>query len=61
MLFRSPIVLDVVNRTLEVEVEPDELERRKVGWEPLPSKYQRGVLGKYRRTVQSAAVGAVTS
>ncbi|MBC7279776.1 dihydroxy-acid dehydratase, partial [Nocardioides sp.] len=57
----DPIVLDVVNRTLEVEVEPEELERRKVGWEPLPTKYPRGVLGKYRRTVQSAAVGAVTS
>ncbi|WP_328531239.1 dihydroxy-acid dehydratase [Nocardioides sp. NBC_00368] len=57
----DPIVLDVVNRTLEVEVEPEELERRKVGWEPLPPKYRRGVLGKYRRTVQSAAVGAVTS
>ncbi|MEU6137547.1 dihydroxy-acid dehydratase [Nocardioides sp. NPDC047086] len=55
------IVLDVLNRALDVHVDPEELESRKVGWEPLPPKYRRGVLGKYRRTVQSAAVGAVTS
>ncbi|OIJ26088.1 dihydroxy-acid dehydratase [Nocardioides luteus] len=57
----DPIVLDVLNRTLEVHVDAEEMERRRVGWEPLPPKYRRGVLGKYRRTVQSAAVGAVTS
>jgi dihydroxy-acid dehydratase len=57
----DPIVLDVLNRTLEVEVPVEELEARKVGWEPLPPKYTRGVLGKYARTVQSAAFGAVTS
>jgi dihydroxy-acid dehydratase len=53
------ITLDVLNRTLEVEM-PD-LEDRKVGWEPLPPKYTRGVLGKYAKVVQSAAHGAVTS
>ncbi len=37
-----------------------QLEARKVGWEPLPPKYTRGVLGKYARTVASAAHGAVT-
>lgn len=55
------ITLDVANRTLELAVDEAELEARKVGWEPLPPKYTRGVLGKYARTVQSAAVGAVTS
>lgn len=55
------ITLDVANRTLELAVEEAELEARRVGWEPLPPKYTRGVLGKYARTVQSAAVGAVTS
>ena len=53
------ITLDVTNQTLEVEM-PD-LEERKVGWEPNPPKYTRGVLGKYAKVVQSAAVGAVTS
>ena len=53
------ITLDVANQTLEVEM-PD-LEDRKVGWEPNPPKYTRGVLGKYAKVVQSAAHGAVTS
>ncbi|MFJ9391026.1 dihydroxy-acid dehydratase [Nocardioides sp. NPDC101246] len=56
----DPITLDVANRILELGVDADELEQRKVGWSPLPPKYTRGVLGKYAKTVQSAAVGAVT-
>jgi dihydroxy-acid dehydratase len=57
----DPITLDVANRTLEVEIDEAELIRRKAGWEPLPPKYTRGVLGKYAKVVQSAAHGAVTS
>lgn len=57
----DPITLDVANRTLEVEIDQAELTRRKAGWEPLPPKYTRGVLGKYAKVVQSAAHGAVTS
>jgi dihydroxy-acid dehydratase len=53
------ITLDVLNRSLEVEMGED-WEDRRVGWEPLPPKYTRGVLGKYARMVQSAAHGAVT-
>jgi dihydroxy-acid dehydratase len=56
----DPITLDVANRRLDVAIDDEELERRKVGWEPLPPKYTRGVLGKYARTVGSAAHGAVT-
>ena len=55
------ITLDVANRTLELHVDEDELAKRKVGWEPLPPKYTRGVLGKYAKVVQSAAHGAITS
>ncbi|MBC7632443.1 dihydroxy-acid dehydratase, partial [Aeromicrobium sp.] len=55
----DPIVLDMANRTLELEVDPDELESRKVGWAPPPSKYTKGVLAKYRKLVSSAADGAV--
>jgi dihydroxy-acid dehydratase len=55
------ITLDVANRTLELAVDEAELEKRRVGWEPLPPKYTRGVLGKYAKTVKSAALGAVTS
>jgi dihydroxy-acid dehydratase len=56
------ITLDVADRLLEVEGAGNaEWEQRKVGWEPLPPKYTRGVLGKYAKVVQSAAHGAITS
>ena len=53
------IRLDVAGRALDVLVDAEELKRREEGWEPLPPKYTRGVLGKYRKVVQSAAHGAV--
>ncbi|MFC5678221.1 dihydroxy-acid dehydratase [Aeromicrobium endophyticum] len=53
------ITLDVANKRLDVDVDADELEARKVGWEPLPPKYTKGVLAKYRKLVSSAADGAV--
>lgn len=53
------ITLDVANMTLDVHVDEAELASRAEGWEPLPPKYTRGVLGKYRKVVQSAAHGAV--
>ncbi len=53
----DPITLDVANRSIEVEM--DDLEDRKIGWEPNPPKYTKGVLGKYAKVVQSAAHGAV--
>jgi dihydroxy-acid dehydratase len=53
------ITLDVANMTLDVHVDDAELAARAEGWEPLPPKYTRGVLGKYRKVVQSAAHGAV--
>ncbi len=55
----DPITLDVANRTLEVEIDDDELARRREGWAPLPSRYTTGVLAKYRKLVSSAADGAV--
>ncbi|GAA1963717.1 dihydroxy-acid dehydratase [Nocardioides panacihumi] len=55
------ITLDVLNRRLDITVDEAELEKRRIGWEPLPPKYTRGVLGKYAKTVGSAALGAVTS
>ena len=54
------ITLDVANKSLDVDIDPDELEARKVGWEPLPTKYTTGVLAKYRKLVGSASQGAVT-
>jgi dihydroxy-acid dehydratase len=53
------IVVDIANRSLELHVEEDELERRRAVWQPLPPRFNTGVLGKYAKLVQSAAVGAV--
>jgi dihydroxy-acid dehydratase len=55
----DPITLDMANRTLEVEIDDDELARRQNGWTPLPPRYTTGVLAKYRKLVSSAADGAV--
>ncbi|WP_183094134.1 dihydroxy-acid dehydratase [Nocardioides stalactiti] len=56
----DPILLDVANGRLEVTIDDEELAARKDGWVPNPPKYTRGVLGKYAKTVQSAALGAIT-
>ena len=53
------IKIDTVNRTLDLIVDAAELEKRKVGWKPLPHKYTRGVLAKYCKVVGSASKGAV--
>lgn len=51
--------IDTVKRTLDLLVDPSELEARKVGWEPLKHKYTRGVLAKFSKLVGSASKGAV--
>ena len=53
------IRIDVVNRTLDLLVDPAELESRKVGWKPIPHKFTRGVLSKFSKGVSSASEGAV--
>ncbi len=56
----DPVRLDLGARTLDLLVDPAELDRRRAGWEPLEPRYTTGVLGKYARLVGSAAQGAVT-
>ncbi|MGB7979646.1 MAG: dihydroxy-acid dehydratase [Candidatus Nanopelagicales bacterium] len=51
--------IDIPNRTLDLLVEEAELAARRVGWEPLPPRYHRGVLAKYAKLVGSASHGAV--
>jgi dihydroxy-acid dehydratase len=53
------IRLDVANRRLEVDVDEAELATRREGWTPPEATYTTGVLAKYRKLVQSAAVGAI--
>jgi len=54
------IRIDVEERRLDVELEDDRIRRRLEGWRPPSARYERGVLGKYARTVSGAATGAVT-
>ena len=53
------VKIDIKARTLDLLVDPAELETRKIGWQPLPHKFTRGVLAKYSKTVGSASKGAV--
>ena len=53
------VKIDTVKRTLDLLVDAAELDKRKVGWKPLPHKYTRGVLAKYCKVVGSASKGAV--
>ncbi|WP_423750683.1 dihydroxy-acid dehydratase [Salinirarus marinus] len=55
------VTVDIPNRTLEMDVSDEELERRREEWEPHPPKYETGVLAKYGRQFGSAANGAVTN
>jgi dihydroxy-acid dehydratase len=51
--------IDIPNRRLDLLVDEGELGQRKLGWAPLPSRYDRGVLAKYAKLVGSASRGAV--
>ncbi len=53
------IRLDLERRSLDLLVDPDELERRRAEWKAPDAKHERGVLAKYTRLVGSAASGAV--
>ncbi|HET8601464.1 MAG TPA: dihydroxy-acid dehydratase [Segeticoccus sp.] len=56
----DPIRLDVAEGRLDLLVDDDELERRRAAGVTHPeSRYQRGVLAKYRKLVGSASRGAV--
>ncbi len=53
------IVVDIANRTIELDVDSDELQRRRDAWQPLAPHLNTGVLRKYAQLVGSAAQGAV--
>ena len=54
------IRIDIPNRALDVLVDEAELAARREDFEPLPPRYERGVLAKYAKLVGSASKGAVT-
>ncbi len=55
------IRLDMAARTLDLVVDPEELERRRAGWKAPEPPTGTGVLAKYAKLVGSAATGAVCS
>jgi dihydroxy-acid dehydratase len=54
------IVIDTVNHTIDLLVEPAELEARKADWKLPEPRYTRGVLAKYAKLAQGAEKGAIT-
>jgi dihydroxy-acid dehydratase len=56
----DPIVIDVKNRRLDVELSEKELGERRKRWRAPAPRYTTGVLAKYARLVSSASTGAVT-
>jgi len=51
--------IDIEKRLIEVDVLPDELNRRLSRWSPPEPKYTRGAFYKYGKMVTSASTGAV--
>jgi dihydroxy-acid dehydratase len=50
---------DVGNGTLDLLLDPSEIQTRAISFTPPPRRYTTGVLAKYRRLVGSAASGEV--
>ena len=55
------IVLDIPNRTLNLQVDEAELEKRRTAWTAPEPKIKTGWLARYAKVVTSAYTGAVTT
>ena len=54
------ITIDAKRRCIELEVAPEELERRRAAWKSPPLAATSGTLFRYIRSVKSASEGCVT-
>ncbi|HLO80957.1 MAG TPA: dihydroxy-acid dehydratase [Chitinophagaceae bacterium] len=54
------IKIDAVNRTIDVMISKEELDKRRSAWKQPALKATKGVLYKYAKQVSSAAFGCVT-
>jgi dihydroxy-acid dehydratase len=54
------VVIDADAASIDVEVEAEEMDRRRADWTAPPLKATRGMLGKYIRCVAPASAGCVT-
>ena len=55
------IVFDIPNRTLNVELTPEQIKQRLASWKPPAPRFTSGVMAKYAFLVSSASRGAVTA
>jgi dihydroxy-acid dehydratase len=55
----DPITIDAHRLVLQLEVDENELARRRAAWQPPAPRYTRGVLAKFYRLAASASRGAV--
>jgi dihydroxy-acid dehydratase len=54
------VTIDAHQRLLQLNVNDEELARRRAGWRAPEPRYTQGVLAKYARLVSTASKGAVT-
>ena len=54
------ITIDIPNRKVNLEVSDEIIENRKKNTKPMEGLAVKGYLSKYRKTVQSASLGAIT-
>jgi dihydroxy-acid dehydratase len=54
------ITIDAHQLLIQLNVEKDELERRRIAWVKPQPRYTTGILGKYARLVSSSSNGALT-
>ena len=54
------ITIDATTRSIVLEIDDEEMARRRAAWAPPPLKATRGTLHRYIKTVKSASEGCVT-
>jgi len=54
------VTIDADRLLIQLNVDDDEIARRKVGWTPPPPRYTRGLMAKFIHLVSTASRGAVT-
>ncbi|MCM3409318.1 dihydroxy-acid dehydratase [Metabacillus sp. YM-086] len=53
------IVIDIENRTMDVQVDEEEWEKRKGNWKGFEPKVKKGYLARYSKLVTSASTGGI--
>jgi dihydroxy-acid dehydratase len=56
----DPIAIDAERHTIDLDIAPEEIERRREAWKERPLAVSSGVLLKYARNVRPASEGCVT-